>query len=172
MLAFGEAGFEPGSSNARPSLLGDGALFISCRPSQAKKNMPVGQYFFGHFPVTACDIIINMKVHELNLQPKYYDFIKNGTKRIELRLYDEKRSKIQLGDIIEFSKSESDKLRAEVIGLLRYNSFKDLFEDFDISILADASMTKDELLDALSEFYTPEKQAQYGVIGIRLKILI
>lgn len=113
-----------------------------------------------------------MKVHEMNLQPKYYDFIKYGTKRIELRLYDEKRSKIQLGDIIEFSKSGSDKLKAEVTGLLRYNSFKDLFEDFDISILADASMTKNELLDVLSEFYTPEKQAQYGVVGIRLKILI
>ena len=85
-----------------------------------------------------------MKTHEMNLQPKYFDFMKDGTKRIELRLYDEKRSQIGLGDIIEFSKSENDKLKAEVIGLLRYNSFKDLFEDFDISILADASMTKEE----------------------------
>lgn len=107
----------------------------------------------------------------MNLQPKYFDFIKGGTKRIELRLYDEKRSQIELGDIIEFSKSEEDKLKAEVIGLLRYNSFKDLFEDFDISILADASMTKNELLTALGEFYTPEKQTQYGVVGIRLKML-
>ena len=112
-----------------------------------------------------------MKTHEMNLQPKYFDFMKEGTKRIELRLYDEKRSQIELGDIIEFSKSENDKLKAEVIGLLRYNSFKDLFEDFDISILADASMTKDELLNVLSEFYTPEKQNQYGVVGIRLKML-
>lgn len=112
-----------------------------------------------------------MKTHEMNLQPKYFDFMKDGTKRIELRLYDEKRSQIELGDIIEFSKSENDKLKAEVIGLLRYNSFKDLFEDFDISILADASMTKEELLNVLSEFYTPEKQAEYGVVGIRLKML-
>ena len=111
-------------------------------------------------------------MHKMNLQPKYYDFIKDGTKRIELRLYDEKRSQIQLGDIIEFSKSEDDKLEAEVIGLLRYNSFRDLFVDFDISILADASMTKEELLSVLNEFYTPEKQAQYGVIGIRLKVLL
>ena len=114
---------------------------------------------------------MNMKTHEMNLQPKYFDYIKDGTKRIELRLYDEKRSQIELGDIIEFSKSENDKLKAEVIGLLRYSSFKDLFEDFDISILADASMTKDELLGVLSEFYTPEKQAQYGVVGIRLRML-
>ncbi len=27
----------------------------------------------------------------MNLQPKYFDFIKDGTKRIELRLFDEKR---------------------------------------------------------------------------------
>lgn len=112
-----------------------------------------------------------MKTHEMNLQPKYFDFIKEGTKRIELRLFDEKRSQIELGDIIEFSKSENDKLEAEVIGLLRYRSFKDLFEDFDISLLADASMTKDELLSTLSEFYAPEKQAEYGVVGIRLRLL-
>ena len=111
-----------------------------------------------------------MKTYEMNLQPKYFDFIKDGTKRIELRLFDEKRSQIELGDIIEFSKSENDKLKVEVIGLLRYKSFKELFEDFDISILADASMTKEELLGVLSEFYTPEEQTQYGVVGIRLRL--
>ncbi|MBQ8156163.1 ASCH domain-containing protein, partial [Candidatus Saccharibacteria bacterium] len=112
-----------------------------------------------------------MKTHEMNLQPKYFDFIKDGTKRIELRLFDEKRQQIQLGDTIEFTKSKNEKFTAEVIGLLRYNSFNDLFEDFDISILADKSMTKQELLDVLSEFYTPEKQAKFGVLGIRLKLL-
>ena len=112
-----------------------------------------------------------MKIHEMNLQPKYFDFIKDGTKRIELRLYDEKRQLIRLGDIIEFTKSDDEKFKAEVIGLLLYSSFNDLFEDFDISILADATMTKQELLDVLGEFYTSEKQAEFGVVGIRLKLL-
>ena len=107
----------------------------------------------------------------MNLQPKYFDFIKDGTKRIELRLYDEKRQSSQLGDIIEFAKSEDEKFKAEVVGLLRYNSFADLFEDFDISILADSSMTKQELLEVLGEFYTEEKQAEFGVIGIRIKLI-
>ena len=107
----------------------------------------------------------------MNLQPKYFDFIKDGTKRIELRLYDEKRQSIQLGDIIEFAKSDDEKFKAEVIGLLRYNSFADLFEDFDISILADSSMTKQELLEVLGEFYSEEKQAEFGVIGIRIKLI-
>ena len=106
----------------------------------------------------------------MNLQPKYFDFIKDGTKRIELRLYDEKRQSIQLGDIIEFAKSDDEKFKAEVVGLLRYNSFAELFEDFDISILADSSMTKQELLEVLGEFYSEEKQAEFGVIGIRIKL--
>ena len=112
-----------------------------------------------------------MKIHEMNLQPKYFDFIKGGTKRIELRLYDEKRQSIQLGDIIECAKSDDEKFKAEVVGLLRYNSFADLFEDFDISILADSSMTKQELLEVLGEFYSEEKQAEFGVIGIRIKLI-
>lgn len=111
-----------------------------------------------------------MITHEMNLQSKYFDFMKNGTKRIELRLNDEKRQQLQLGDVIEFSDGSSS-LRAEIIGLLRYRTFEDLFEDFDASILADSSMTKAEILEALEEFYTPEKQAKYGVLGIRIKIL-
>ena len=106
----------------------------------------------------------------MNLRPKYFDFIKDGTKRIELRLYDEKRRSIQLGDIIEFAKSDDEKFKAEVVGLLRYNSFAELFEDFDISILADSSMTKQELLEVLGEFYSEEKQAEFGVIGIRIRL--
>ena len=38
--------------------------------------------------------------HILKLQPKFFDFIKDGTKRIELRLFDEKRQQININDII------------------------------------------------------------------------
>ena len=31
--------------------------------------------------------------YEMTLQPKYYNFILNGTKRIEIRLFDEKNNK-------------------------------------------------------------------------------
>lgn len=109
-------------------------------------------------------------LHEMKLQPKYYDFIKNGTKRIELRLNDEKRSLIQLGDTIKFLKEPelTESMEVDVVGLLRYSNFTDLFKDFSIEIMADSSMTKEELLNVLQEFYTVEKQKQYGVLGIRI----
>lgn len=109
--------------------------------------------------------------HILKLQSKYFNYIKDGTKRIELRLYDEKRQKINIGDTIIFQKEPDleTTLQVKVIGLLRYNTFEELFEDFDIEILADKEMTKQELLNVLEEFYTQEKQREYGVLGIRVE---
>ena len=111
--------------------------------------------------------------HEMKLQPEYFNFILNGTKRIEIRLNDEKRQLIKLGDTIKFMKEPEleESFDAKVVGLLRYNSFEDMFKDFDISILADKSMTKEELINVLEEFYTKEKQEQYGVLGIRIELI-
>ena len=111
--------------------------------------------------------------HEMKLQPEYYNFIVNGTKRIEIRLYDEKRQQIKIGDIIEFLKEPelNESFNAKVVGLLRYNSFEEMFKDFDISILSDESMTKDELISVLEQFYTKEKQEKYGVLGIRIELI-
>ena len=111
--------------------------------------------------------------HEMKLQPEYYNFILNGTKRIEIRLFDEKRQQIKIGDTIKILKEPelNESFNAKVIGLLRYNTFEDMFKDFDISVLSDSSMTKEELIAVLEQFYTKEKQKQYGVLGIRIELL-
>ena len=111
--------------------------------------------------------------YKMKLQPKYYNFILNGTKRIEIRLFDEKRQQIKIGDIIKFKKEPelTENFKTKVIGLLRYNTFEDLFKDFDIAILADASITKKELIDVLEEFYPKEEQEKYGVLGIRIELI-
>jgi ASC-1-like (ASCH) protein len=112
-------------------------------------------------------------MHEMKLQPEYYNYILNGTKRIEIRLNDEKRSKIKIGDTIKFLKEPDlkESFKTKVVGLYRYNSFEDLFKDFDISILSDKSMSKEELIDVLEQFYTKEKQEQYGVLGIKIELI-
>ena len=111
--------------------------------------------------------------HEMKLQPKYYDFILNGTKRIEIRLFDEKRQQIKIGDTIKFLKEPEliESFNVKVVDLLRYNNFEEMFKDFDISVLADKSMTKEELISVLEEFYTKEKQEQYGVLGIKIELM-
>ena len=112
-------------------------------------------------------------IHEMKLQPKYYDYILNGTKRIEIRLFDEKRQMIKIGDTIRFLKEPElqESFDVFVVDLYRYNSFEEMFKDFDISILSDKSMTKDELINDLEKFYTKEKQDKYGVLGIKIELV-
>ena len=109
--------------------------------------------------------------HEMKLQPKYFDFIKNGTKRIELRLFDDKRKAILLGDTIKFIKEPErlESIEVTVKGLLRYNTFEELINDFNIEILSDTSLSKEELLNDLETFYTKEEQEKYGILGIRFE---
>ena len=45
---------------------------------------------------------------EMKLQDKYYEYILNGTKRIEIRLNDEKRQGIKIGDKIRFINESDD----------------------------------------------------------------
>ena len=109
--------------------------------------------------------------HVLKLQSKYFDYINTGTKRIELRLYDEKRQKINIGDTIIFKREpELEKnLKVKVIALLRYNSFDELLKDFNIEILADKTITKEELINDLEKYYTIDKQSKYGIVGIKIE---
>ena len=109
----------------------------------------------------------------MKLQSKYYDYIYDGTKRIEIRLFDDKRQKIKVGDTIKFFKEPllNESIRVRVVDLFKYNSFEDIINEFDISILADKSMTKEELISTLENFYSKEKQKQYGVVGISIELI-
>ncbi len=110
--------------------------------------------------------------HKMKLQPKYYHLILNGTKRIEIRLFDEKRQKIKIGDTIKFLKEPdlNDSFNTKVINLYQYPSFEELFKDFAISILSDRSMTKEELIAELEQFYPKEQQEKKCVLGIQIEL--
>lgn len=112
-------------------------------------------------------------IHEMKLQPKYFNYILNGIKRIELRLNDEKRQTIKVGDTIKFLKEPNldEYFLVKVIELIKYDSFLEMFNDYDISILSDNNMSKEELLNDLEKFYTKEKQQTYGVLGIRFELI-
>ena len=109
-------------------------------------------------------------IHEMKLQPEYFGYISSGSKRIELRLNDEKRQRIKINDqIIFLNEKTKDKLITHVNKIHKEKSFVELFKNFDISLLASKNKTKEELLNELSKFYTKEKQEKYGVLGIQIE---
>ena len=108
-------------------------------------------------------------MHKLNVKEKYYNMLKSGIKTIELRLFDEKRKNIKIGDFIEFSNNSNanDKFSAKVINIHRAQNFVELCKNINCNNAGFA--TNEELMKALEEFYTLDRQKQYGVIGIEIQ---
>ena len=108
-------------------------------------------------------------MHHMKVQTKYYNLLKSGKKVVELRLFDEKRQQIKIGDEIAFSNlsDTNDSFVAQVINLHRAESFNKLCQ---IITPAQAGFTsKEELITVLQEFYTPDSQKKYGVLGIEIQ---
>ena len=110
-------------------------------------------------------------LHEMRLHDEPFKLIQAGTKTIELRLYDEKRQQIQVGDIIEFtSRATGEVQKTKVIAMHIYSSFSDLYRDYDKVSLG---YGKDEEAkpEDMELYYSKEEQEKYGVVGIEIELL-
>ena len=111
-----------------------------------------------------------MTTHQLKLATEPFNAIISGNKTIESRLYDAKRQKIQIGDRIIFTNRDNSEqtVTAEVVGLLRYATFRDLFSHNNPRKFGGDNV--EWLENQISEFYSIEDQKIYGVIGIEFKV--
>jgi len=107
-------------------------------------------------------------IHKMKLNESPFNKIKNGTKTVEFRLYDDKRKQIKVGDKIEFSKLPElqEKLLVEVLELYQEKTFEDLFK----KLYKESEEEIQRKAKSMYEIYSPEKEKQYGVLGIRIKI--
>lgn len=109
--------------------------------------------------------------HEMKLNNEPFECIKNGTKTIELRLNDEKRKLLTIGDYIEFTnRVTNEKLLVEVIDLFKYNSFEELYKHFN-KIEMGYSINEEANPKDMENYYSKEEQEKYGVLGIKIKKL-
>lgn len=112
--------------------------------------------------------------HYMNLKPCPFKMIASRAKTIELRLNDEKRQQIKVGDSIVFQKTSdpNEQITAEVIKLHKFNSFSGLYEALPLD---KCGYLPEELPTAsykdMEEYYSPEKQARYGVLGIEIRVI-
>ena len=113
-----------------------------------------------------------MQTYTMKLHSKSFRKIKEGSKSIELRLYDDKRKKIELGDWIVFQKEPECKetITVEVVGLVRYANFSYLIDDFAPEVYLGHKSKADALKEVLN-FYSAEEQERFGVLGIRFRVV-
>jgi ASC-1-like (ASCH) protein len=103
-----------------------------------------------------------------HLEADIFDLFKNGKKDIEVRVNDEKRRNIKIGDKITFLKrpDEIEKLETTVVDLNYYSNFEELVNFYDIKRLYYPNYTKENYLNDLGKFYSKEEQIEYGVVAI------
>ena len=111
-----------------------------------------------------------MPIHFMRLQPAPFGLIRDGRKSIELRLYDEKRRKLQIGDGILFENPETrELLLTRVTGLRVFDSFDALYQALPLEVCGytEADVATANPAD-MELYYSKEEQQRFGVVGIEL----
>ena len=98
--------------------------------------------------------------HKMKLNSSPFERIKSGEKTIELRLYDEKRQRINEGDVILFSNtSNGETITARVKKLYRFDSFEELYKTLP---LLQCGYTAEDIDTAhpsdMERYYSAEEQ--------------
>ena len=108
--------------------------------------------------------------HTMNLHNEPFNKIKGGTKTVEMRLFDERRKGINIGDTILFTNNTTgEKLAVQVTNMQAFANFEELYENYDkVSI----GYAPDEAANPtdMNLYYTNEQIATYGVVAIGIKL--
>ena len=107
----------------------------------------------------------------MHLDRDVFKLIKNGKKTVEMRLNDEKRRGLKVGEIISvLERGSTKKVFCEIVALHPYNNFEELYADIPKDKLGYA---RDDIASPadMNLYYTYEEVAKNGVLGIELKVV-
>lgn len=111
-------------------------------------------------------------VFDMRLAAEPFEKIGREEKTIEIRLYDEKRKKIKVGDIIVFRllSNESNVIISDVKALHRFNTFQELFSSDLFSKTGCGEISIDSATEYMYKFYSKEQEKEFGVLGIEISV--
>ena len=108
---------------------------------------------------------------EMNLHDEPFRLIKNRTKTIELRLNDERRKGLKIGDTITFTnRTTLETMVVKVLNVYEYPNFEELYKHHD-KVSMGYNINDIPNPHDMDIYYTKEQQAQYGVIAIEIEVI-
>lgn len=111
-------------------------------------------------------------LHKMKLNSVPFAKIKNGIKDIEMRLWDEKRRCLKVGDTIQFEENQTgERLDTRVVKLHRFPSFTALVSELPPERMGYDAAGIDRLKNGdhgMRAYYSPEDEDKYGVVGIEI----
>ena len=109
----------------------------------------------------------------IHLDEDIFNVVKNGTKTVEVRLYDEKRKNIKVGDKLTFLKRPLDLETIDVVvtKLELFDSFNSLVDKYDMKDIYLENASREDYLKLMERFYSKEDEMKYGVLAISYEVM-
>ena len=111
--------------------------------------------------------------HEMRLQGIYFDKIKAGEKIYEIRLNDEKRKLIKIGDNIVFKKEPdlTENLSVKVVDLIAFKSFDEMIKSLGAKDIGFEGKSNEQVIETYHQFYSVQNEEMYGVLAIKVAVV-
>lgn len=111
--------------------------------------------------------------HKMGLYEEYFEAIREGKKKVEVRLNDEKRRELKVGHIIEFTKlpAQDETIKVEVSELEEYSTFQAMYEDIPFTAFGCEGWSMAEMLKGTYEIYSAKQETTWGTLAIGIRLL-
>ena len=111
-----------------------------------------------------------MKTFEMSLEDAPFSAMEEKRKTIEIRLNDEKRKKISVGDSIQFIRvSDKKPLFKRVVATRPYESLENLIDSEKLEAAGGIYKNTGHWFKEISRYYPEERQEKYGFLVIELE---
>lgn len=111
--------------------------------------------------------------HKMKLYEEPFRAIQSGKKTVEIRLYDSKRRKLNVGDTINFTKlpGEDEKLTVKITKLYTYPTFREMFEDIPAEKFGTVDNNIEKCVKSIHTLYSPAREQEWGGLAIEIELL-
>lgn len=112
------------------------------------------------------------KTVNMKLQSEPFEKIASGHKKVEMRLFDNKRKGLRVGDKIVFTNEadETQKLKTKITKLNKFASFDELYGFYKDKTLLGYAEGEEASPKDMEKYYPPEKQKD-GVLAIEIELV-
>lgn len=109
----------------------------------------------------------------MKVRPEYFEKIKSGKKIYEIRLLDDKRKMLKVGDTVLLKKEPDlfDGIVIRITEIKYFNTFLEMAQRLSIKDIGFEGKTAKEVNDLYHEIYAIEDEVKYGVVALKMEVL-
>lgn len=110
-------------------------------------------------------------MQEMHLAKQPFEQIKNGEKTVEIRLNDEKRKCLKVGDVLRFTQvGGNETVTARIVALHSFETFLQLFSSDLFEKTGSGNMTAEQAAESMYAYYSRQQEERFGVLAIELQL--